>query len=187
MTLLVFYQQHRYVSAYKVEAQETNGSILCTSSILETHTKKDFTIISANDEMQMLDTEGFHTETIDLLREMEGYDADSYFACPTEYVYVYVEKYPLDYYTSWYGSGSEVSEEGAALELPKASGLDIYVGENRWIVMSKLYYWAKEFQRMYPNEMNVYYEDDDFICYEIKQNTSALLNLAIDYGFNVGE
>ncbi len=187
MTLLVFYQQHRYVSAYKVEAQETNGSILCTSSILETHTKKDFTIVSANDEMQMLDTEGFHTETIDLLREMEGYDADSYFACPTEYVYVYVEKYPLDYYTSWYGSGSEVSEEGAALELPKASGLDIYVGENRWIVMSKLYYWAKEFQRMYPNEMNVYYEDDDFICYEIKQNTSALLNLAIDYGFNVGE
>ena len=40
---------------------------------------------------------------------------------------------------------------------------------------------------MYPNEMKVYYEDDDFICYEIKQDTSALLNLAIDYGFNVGE
>lgn len=187
VTLVVTYQHKLYAKPYHVEAQETNGAILCTASILETHTKKDFTIVSANDEMQMLDASGYHTESIDLLREMEDYEEDAYFACPTKYVYIYIEKVPLDYYTSWYGSGSTVSEEGASMELPKGDGVDIYTGENRFIVMSRLYYWAEAYERMYPNEMQVFYEDDDFICYEIKQNTSALLNLAINYGFNVGE
>ena len=37
---------------------------------------------------------------------------------------------------------------------------------------------------LYPNEMEVYYESDDFVCYRLKQNGNSLYNFAIDYGYN---
>ena len=43
---------------------------------------------------------------------------------------------------------------------------------------------AKEYMKLYPNEMKVYYETDDFVCYYIHQNVECLYNLAIDYGYN---
>lgn len=50
--------------------------------------------------------------------------------------------------------------------------------------MSHMYYWAQAFMKLYPNEMKVYYETDDFVCYYIHQNVECLYNLAIDYGYN---
>ena len=50
--------------------------------------------------------------------------------------------------------------------------------------MSHMYYWAQKFMELYPNEMEVYYESDDFVCYRLKQNGNSLYNLAIDYGYN---
>ena len=50
--------------------------------------------------------------------------------------------------------------------------------------MSRMYYWAQEFQRLYPNEMEVYLETDQFVCYRIEQNPYRLYNFAIDYGYN---
>ena len=37
--------------------------------------------------------------------------------------------------------------------------------------------YLREFQKEYPNELNVYYEDDDFICYCLEQNPNRLFNL----------
>ena len=50
--------------------------------------------------------------------------------------------------------------------------------------MSRMYYWAQEFKKLYPNELKVYMETDDFVCYKLTQNTYRLYNLAIDYGYN---
>ena len=50
--------------------------------------------------------------------------------------------------------------------------------------MSHMYYWAQAFQKMYPNEMKVYYETEDFVCYLVEQNDYSLYNFAIDYGYN---
>ena len=50
--------------------------------------------------------------------------------------------------------------------------------------MSHMYYWAQEFKRLYPNEMEVYYETDDFVCYRIQQNEYSLYNFAVDYGYH---
>ena len=36
--------------------------------------------------------------------------------------------------------------------------------------------------RVYPTDSNVYYEDEDFICYVIHQNPEAPLDLAIMRG-----
>ena len=50
--------------------------------------------------------------------------------------------------------------------------------------MSKMYYWAQEYQKLIPDDMRVYYEDANFICYEITQNVNRIYNLSIDYGYN---
>ena len=50
--------------------------------------------------------------------------------------------------------------------------------------MSKAYFWAERYMQYFPDQMRVYYEDQDVIIYEIKQNMFALNNFAIDYGYN---
>ena len=40
---------------------------------------------------------------------------------------------------------------------------------------------AKAYQNYFPDEMTVFYEDDEIVVYRLKQNTYALNNLAIDY------
>ena len=69
-------------------------------------------------------------------------------------------------------------------QLPGMGGLFMYEGEPRWIVMSRMYEWAQTFMKLYPNEMTVYYESDQFVCYKLEQNMESLYNLAIDYGYN---
>ena len=179
------YQQKLYRKPFKSVALETNGAITSLTNIIHQEKKDTWTIISANDETQMVDTYGYHYETITFLRNMEGYLGGADIRIPTEKVFVFVEKVPLDYTKKYAGSGQKVSKKGAKMSLPGGGGLDVYEGQNRFIVMSRMYYWAKQFQKLYPNEMIVYYEDKDFICYCLDQNTYSLYNMAIDYGYNV--
>ena len=62
--------------------------------------------------------------------------------------------------------------------------MNAYNRLNRWITMSRMYYWAQEFQKRYPNEFQVYFENDNFVCFYIEQNVYSLYNFAIDYGYN---
>ena len=66
-----------------------------------------------------------------------------------------------------------------------SQGLSCYQGENRWIVMSRAYAWANRFMELYPNEVSVYWESDEFVCYKIVQNPYRLFNFAIDYDYNL--
>ena len=63
-------------------------------------------------------------------------------------------------------------------------GILPYIGDDRYVTMSHMYYWAQKFKELYPNEMETYYETDRFVCYRVKQNGYSLYNFAIDYGFN---
>ena len=38
---------------------------------------------------------------------------------------------------------------------------------------------------IYPNEMTVYYESDNFVCYCVEQDMYSLFNFSIDYGYNM--
>lgn len=69
--------------------------------------------------------------------------------------------------------------------LPRGSGINVYQGMNRWIVMSRMYYWAESFRQLCPNEMDVYMETDNFICYRLEQDPNRLYNFALDYGYNL--
>ena len=77
-----------------------------------------------------------------------------------------------------------VSKMGASQPVSTLSGIYPYSGQDRWVTMSHMYYWAQAFKKLYPQELEVYYETTDFVCYRMHQNVNSLYNLAIDYGYN---
>lgn len=169
-----------------IGAFNMNEAVVCLTNIIHENKDKTWTILSANDEQRMADDHGYHYELTDFLRTMENRGDSASMTIPTPYVYFFIEKIPLNYeLVDYEGSGQSVSEAGASRALPAEGGIEQYQLENRWIIMSRMYYWAQEFQRLYPNELKVYYETDNFICYYLEQNTYSLYNLAIDYGYNM--
>ena len=162
--------------------QEMNEAVICLTNIIKNEKDFSWTIVSANDEFRMGEEHGHHYETITFLEEMEGALPDAMVRIPTNIVYIFVEKIPIGYNVTYADSGQAVSKEGASRDLPANRGIGMYQGEKRWILMSRLYYWAQEFQKMYPDEMEVYLETDNFDCYRVEQNPNRLYNFAINYG-----
>ena len=173
-------RERMYVTAF-----ESNDAITCLTKIIKDNKDETWTICSANDEGRMVYNHGYHYELIDFLRGMEYTGSSGWTRIPTELVFFFVEKNPIDYYIPWEGSGTPIGEEHASKPLPLGNNRALYEGENRWICMSRYYYWAEAFRKLYPNETSVYYETDDFICYRVEQNTYRLFNFSIDYGYNV--
>ncbi len=170
-----------------ISALQTNEAITCLTNILHDNPDGTWTICSANDELRMVEDYGYHYEVSTFLGEMEYSGGYSTITMPTHMVYFFIEKKPLDYSVSYENSGQYISEEGAKRALPPARGVSMYQGENRWIEMSRMYYWAQKFMELYPNEMEVYYETEDFVCYSIEQNDYSLYNFSINYGYNMME
>ena len=141
--------------------------------------------MSANDERQMIVNSGRHYEMITFLRQLMNLEKNSEITFPTEYVYFFIEKQPINYAGSANGIDLQpVSEEGANTPVNTGGGISAYISDTRWKTMSHMYYWAQAFRKLYPNELEVYYETDDFVCYKLHQNVECLYNLAIDYGYN---
>ena len=162
----------------------SNGALTCLTNIIHENEDKTWTIVSANDETQMGLDHGWHYETISFLRKMENMDKDTKLIIPTKNVYFFIEKIPLDYAVTYSGTDQSISKKGASQNLPNVGGISMYQGEGRWILMSRMYYWAQAFMEKYPNDMKVYYESEDFICYVMPQNMYHQYNFAIDYGYN---
>lgn len=168
-----------------VKGIELNDSMICLNQIMSNEEDFTWTIVSANDENRMANDRGYHYELYGFLDSMEYIGTKGRVRIPTEYVYVFVEKRPVDYFLEGYeGSGQYISEEGCDNPLPRGSGLSVYRGKNRWILMSRMDAWAKQFMKLYPNETNIFYETDDFVCYRIVQNPYRLFNFSIDYDYN---
>lgn len=164
---------------------EKNGAVTCLTNIIRENTDFQWTIVSANDELRMAEDRGWHYEISDFLRGMEYSGKNGDVKIPTKKVYFFIEKIPGDYGETYEDSGQSVSEEGAREQLPVGTDLSIYKGKNRWIMMSRIYEWAEKFEELFPNELKVYYEDEEFVCYLIEQNEFRVYNFAIDYGYNV--
>lgn len=188
LLLCVLVSCKAYRQPLNMPALESNDAIICLTNILRDNPRFMFTVISANDELRMVENEGYHYEVINFLRAMEGESQADYLTIPTPKIYVYIEKVPIDYAVTYEGSGTRISASGANRPLPTGGGLSVYQGRNRYTVMSRMYYWAQAFHILYPNEMRVYYETYDFVCYEIDQNPYRLFDLSIDYyGYNSKE
>lgn len=183
----------------EVRSLEYPGAMTSLTNIVENSKPFTYTIVSANDELRMVEDVGFHYEIISLLRHLALYRGGDYekgeiddltevdkghLYIPTEDIYVFIELVPQNYYGTYAGSGQRISEEGAAMTLPSTNSFSVYYTENRWICMSKTYYWMEAFRELHPDAVSVYYQDSDFICYRIHQNPFSLYDLCIDYGYN---
>lgn len=171
-----------------VSPYETNEAMVCLNNIIRENKDEAWTICSANDERQMLGDYklGYHYELIKFIRNMRSIDRDTTITIPTSTVYFFIEKIPLLYrdYINTEKPERAVSREGAREAISDRPGILPYIGDDRWVTMSHMYYWAQAFKELYPNEMEVYYESDNFVCYRVKQNGYSLYNFAIDYGYN---
>lgn len=168
----------------QTEGQEMNEAVVCLTNIIRNEDDFSWTIVSANDESRMGWDHGYHYETLTFLNEMERAPTDTLIRIPTKVVYIFVEKIPIDYNLPYVDSGQSISEVGASYILPGNGGTYSYQGFSRWVLMSRLYYWAETFQKYFPNEMDVYMETDSFICYRVEQEPYRLFNFALDYGYN---
>lgn len=169
----------------ETNALEKNEAITCLSNILRDEKDHTWTILSANDELRMIEEYGYHYEMITFLRELQDLNKHHDITIPTPDVYFFIEKKPVNYASTANAlAGTSVSLEYAQMPVSNATGIFCYQQEQRWITMSHMYYWAQAFKKLYPNEMQVYYETDEFVCYKLHQNSYSLYNLAIDYGYN---
>ncbi len=157
---------------------QTNDAIMCLTNIIHDNENFTWTICSANDELRMGEDFGYHHEVHTFLKDVEKL-GDTVITIPTAKVYFFIEKVPIVYARAYRGDEPEVSDEAAAEPLPGGSGITMYQGHNRLIEMSKLYRWAQAFQKLYPDDMKVYYESGNFVCYCVEQDLYRPFNFAL--------
>ena len=185
------------------ELTRYNSAVELTNSIIKKYPQYTYTIISTTEELYQAIEYGRHEEILDFYNQSKG---ENYYI-PTEYLFFYIEKHPIQYaqyhffagpgwlaqekYPSYYKYSNAVLSEGDQIRhgsisekllnqslaiMGKAS--DAYSNiTNRRILETEMYDWCQEFQMRYPNEIKVYYEDEDFICYVVRQNPDHLYNL----------
>ena len=176
------YQEGWFRTPPERQALQTNEAILCLTNIM--HDNEDFTwtICSANDELRMGEDYGYHHEVHTFLKDLERKGRTHSITIPTSKVYFFIEKIPIMYGRAYRGDEPEIDKLYAEEPLPASSGIFMYQGVNRLIEMSKLYEWAQEFAKLYPTDVKVYYESDNFVCYCVEQDLYRPFNFAIDIG-----
>ncbi len=180
-----------------------SATAMVTNSIIETLPRHQYTIVSPTEELYQIIEYGRHEELWTFVQESQGTN----YILPTEYVFFYIEKKPIEcpqnhffQGPSWLASdkyqecfrgvrfsqcpeviSAEISEEMAQEETRSfAQMYQAYINHrNRIILESKAYDWCQRFSQLYPFELNVYYEDEDFICYYFRQEPNAPYDLGI--------
>jgi hypothetical protein len=194
-----------------VSSFEPNGNIICVERILREYPNFNWTIVSANDELRMTEEYGYHVEINQFLNNMEHrfiwhtndgthlykiLPAKGAIIIPTEYIFFFIENIPTKANLILYDNssargfeetveyGTPISEEWANKPLPGRPSIDSYRGQSRFIEMSRMYFWAQEYMKRFPNEMEVFYEDDEMVCYRLHQPRADWTDLYIEYGYN---
>ncbi|MCT4542592.1 MAG: hypothetical protein N4A63_03510 [Vallitalea sp.] len=170
---------------------QTKGAMLVDCNIMKKYNDFEWTIVAPVNDISVVMNNGYHYELSDFILNQENWNEDIKINIPTKYVFIYVEKRPIiSYGSAFYKDDKEivnreiVTYEDAEKTLLKGKKNNEYYKKDRRILMSKAYYWAKEYQKYFPTEMSVYYEDDEIIVYRIVQNIYALNNFAINYEVN---
>ena len=172
---LTIFRQGWLHNDFDVNLAYYNEPDYLVKNIRETYPEDMFTIISTTDEYYQVVDYGYHENLSKFMDMVNGNQAE--FKIPTPYVFFFVEKRVLqDYY---YGS-VDVSEEYAQMEFKYFESTQDYYYQ-RAVLMSQAYFWAEKYREMYPETFTVYYEDEIYIAYVVKQNPYALYDFQIDY------
>lgn len=187
------------------ELTRYRAEVAVMNHIIQNYPKNKYTIVSPTDGLYHMIEYGWHEELVDFLTKVEG---QRYFI-PTEHVFIFIEKRPLEYAQNHIAQGPaflgrpddrdqfvlygrpwsvdptisayEISPEAAQVDLEEYRNPFDYYAYNRNVLESKLYAWCQQFAKLYPSEMRVYYEDEDFVCYYFRQEPNAPYDLAMDY------
>ncbi len=153
--------------------------------------EEPWTVVTTTNILHIIDGDGYHVEILDFL-----YAADTSrdFYIPTQSVYIVAEtrtngfeEITIDpYYDYYYDVSVPISLESAIRD-----DINIYndFGEQRDrayyfyrnTIMSRLHYLIEDIERVYPDQISLYYEDDMTQVYKIEQDPYFLLNLSLDY------
>lgn len=155
-----------------------------------------WTIVSPVEEVSLVRNTGYHYELWEFISGMELYEEDMYLEIPTKYVFFVLEKKPIIYneyrVDNMEYENAPLSESdayhiftGEALGISETGTMEFYnILENRRIMEAKLSCWIEEYSKAFPDQMEVYMEDEECVIYKFEQNPYMLNNFAIDYGYN---
>jgi len=191
----------RYHGYLYFELTRYSEAVDITNEIMEALPQNAYTIVSTTDEIYQVIQDGRHEEVLTFLNSQE----EDLYTLPTEYVFFFVEKKPIQYAQIHFCTGprwmatnkyeqlypvystgnevlqSEISSEAARKEILTYGKMSRAYSEleSRTILESKLYEWCRQFEEAFPFEMKVYYEDDNFVCYYVQQNVKRLYELGL--------
>lgn len=182
------------------ELTRYNSVVDVTNNIIKNFPQYSYTIVSPTDELYQVIEYGRHEEIYNFVKVIQS----NAYSLPSEYIFLYVEKKPIQYaqshfytgpewlakekytqyYTMYFSEGNQLNQSTISDDFADQDFM-FFLKESqnysdlasRTILESKLNRWCKQFEHNFPNDINTYYEDDDFVCYVIRQNTSRLFNL----------
>jgi len=181
-----------------------NSVVNVTESIIANMEPKSFTIVSPVDDLYHSIEYGFHEELVQFANDCVEKD----YTLPTEYVFIFYEKRPLKYaqfnffmgpswiaddkYADYYDTdlGSKYPNYIRSTASPEIAVGPFYKFPvssksykdwlTRTVLESRMLKWVDDFNNLYPNELHVYYEDENFICYYFRQNPACLYQLGFE-------
>lgn len=155
-----------------------------------------WTVVSPVEELALVRNRGYHYELWEFISNMELYKEDMYLEIPTKYVFFVLEKQPLVYNEVRYSNLEYKNEpldkkdakeilERELLGISETGVMKYYnILENRRMVEAKLACWLEEYQKAFPEQMEVYMEDEECVVYKFEQNPYMMNNFAVNYGYN---
>lgn len=179
-----------------------NSCVNVTNKIMNEFPDNAYTVVSTTNELYQVIECGRHEEIFNFIQRING---DNY-TLPTEYIFVYVEKKPFSFAQihfpkgpDWLARGSYGKEMGHEysegknylagsiagknpdqMKMPFGRLSDIYEElESRTVVEARAHAWYEKFSKLYPRDTKVFYEDDDFCCYMVRQNPYRLYQLEV--------
>ena len=187
--------------SYSFQAQY-NGAVIAYRRILNEFPRQKWTIVSPVDENTMVIGKGWHTELWEFITDLEdnvkarkaGEEPEPIYI-PTPYVFFYLEKKPLRANRVNFYAGEMAKDEPPLTIEDSMADLDAELNKHvldlidkrytipelRRVYEGKLKLWIDKYQKYYPRELTLYYEDKDIWVYKLEQNEFYLNDLDIDY------
>ncbi|NCC02294.1 MAG: hypothetical protein EOM34_16885 [Clostridia bacterium] len=183
-------KQERYYSITIAEGDMRTALDLC-----ENYKDNTWTIISPTNDLSVVRYDGFHHEIVDLIKDLDG--GEDHIYIPTPEIYVVTEEKPISFANdrreidrsdvTATQNVKTISGQAALRDVDWTNqedglhGADAPYYFQREVVMSKLYYWIKAIQQIYPKHVAIFYEDEQVTVYKITQDPYFTLNLSVDY------
>ena len=96
------------------ELTRYNAAVMVTQDITDKFPENSYTIVSTTDELYQVIEQGRHEELLTFLNRVNG----SGYTLPTEYIFVYVEKRPIQYAQNHFFTGPDwLAEENTLLTI----------------------------------------------------------------------